>query len=77
MNRNVKITDLRIRVPGLSQHDARVFGESVARRVSESLPAQSGPREIGQLRIRVSVPEGSSPETLRSAVAKAIQEALG
>jgi hypothetical protein len=77
MNHNVTIADLRIRVPGISPHEGRAFGESVVRQVSESLPEQSGARELGRLHLRVSVPEGSSREAVRAAVVKAIREALG
>jgi len=76
MNPNVKIGDLRIRVPGLSKDQARTFASDVANRVSDTIPAQAWSRQLGQVRVRVAVPEGSSQETLKRAVARAIRGAL-
>jgi hypothetical protein len=76
MNPDVKIGDLRIRVPGLSADQARSFASDVARMVSEGLPSPAQTRDLEQVRVRVSVPQGSSHETLRASVAKAIREAL-
>ena len=72
----VEIGDLRIRVPGLSAQEARGFAGDIARRLSQALRA-APPRQLGQLHLRVTVPQGASRETLKSAVARAIVEALG
>jgi hypothetical protein len=76
MTPEVKIGDLRIRVPGLSPEQARSFASDVARRVSESLPSPVRTADFAQITIRLSVPEGSSHEALKAGVAKAIREAL-
>jgi len=76
MTPDVKIGDLRIRVPGLSAEQARSLASDVARTVSEGLPSPVREAELGQVKIRVSVPDGSGHEALKASVAKAILEAL-
>jgi hypothetical protein len=77
MSRDVKIGDLRIRVPGLSLHDARQLGQLIANRAGASLP-EGGQRSasLGEVRVRVAAPAGSNRDSLVGLVAKAIAEAL-
>jgi hypothetical protein len=72
----VTIGSLRIRTPGQTVEQARSLGAEIARRVVDGLPDSTPSREVGEIRVRVQVPAGSSHESLVSAVANAIEEAL-
>jgi hypothetical protein len=73
---DVLIGDLRIRLPGLPAEHARSFASEVAKMVSEGLPSPQRTGDLGQVKVRVSVPEGSSYAALKASVAQAIREAL-
>lgn len=68
----VKIEEMRLRVPGISADEARGLGEEVARRIADGLPVVNGTRQLGALRLRVTVPEGTSRDQMASLIAETI-----
>jgi hypothetical protein len=72
----VRIDELHLRVPGLSQDDGRRLGEEVARQVADQLPTGGRIEELGALSVRLTVPEGTSRDRLAAAIANLILERL-
>jgi hypothetical protein len=72
----VRIDELRLRVPGLSEPEARRLGEDVARRVADGLAAHGRVEHLGLLDLRISMPSGVSKERLAERIAEEILKKL-
>lgn len=72
----VHIEELRLRVPGLTELEARRLGEEVARRVAYALPAGRRGTDLGLLELRVSLPVGMPKELLAERIAEGILKNL-
>jgi hypothetical protein len=73
---DVRIDQLRLRVPGLGSEAAARLGQDVCRRVAAGLPTDAGPRHLGALQLRVEAPVGTSQTRLAETIASAILERL-
>ena len=72
----VRIGELHLRVPGLTQEEGRHLGEQVARYVADRLPDDGRIEQLGALSLRVSLPTGTPRHRLAAAIAQTILEAL-
>jgi len=72
----IRIDQLRLRVPGLTEQEAHKLGEEVARRVADALPAQSRVEHLGLLDLRISVPTGTPKDQLAQHIAEEILKRL-
>ena len=68
----VKIDELRLRVHGLTRHDAGQMGEQVARELTAQLRIPAEPRQFGSLHVRVKARAGDSPRHLSSTIVGSI-----
>jgi GGDEF domain-containing protein len=73
---SVRIDELILRAPGLTEEEARRMGEEVARRISGSLPVQGRVARLGALELRLTIPYGIPRERLAEQIAQAILEKL-
>jgi hypothetical protein len=73
---SVRIDELILRAPGLTEEEARRMGEEVARRVAGSLPQQGRAERLGALELRLTIPYGMPYERLAEQIAQAILEKL-
>ena len=72
----MRIDQLRLRVPGLTEQEARQLGEEIARRVADSLPSQGRVEHLGLLDLRIAVPAGTSKDRLAQRIAEEILKRL-
>jgi hypothetical protein len=72
----VRIDELILRAPGLTEEVARRMGEEVARRVAGSLRPYGRVARLGALELRLTIPYGIPHERLAEQVALAILEKL-
>ncbi len=72
----VRIDDLRLRIPGLTEPEARRLGEDVARRVAEELPPRGRVDRLALLDLRLSVPVGVAKDQLAGRIAEEILKRL-
>jgi hypothetical protein len=72
----VRINDLRLRVPGLTEDEGRVLGEEVARVLSEGLPEWIVDRELAALDLKVKIPAGTPRSDIGRIVGQHILGAL-
>ena len=73
---SIRIDKLRLRVPGLSAEEGRAFGEEIAHRLSACIIDRIKPQQIGELRLRVQIPAGTSRNQIAPAVSDLIIRAL-
>jgi hypothetical protein len=76
MRADLRIEELVLRVPGMSQAEAGVFGALAARRVAERLGAAGLDRVPHGLDVHLRVAPGLPPERLADAIAQAVLDAL-
>lgn len=74
---SVRIDEMSLLVSGLSVHEARRFGEAVARRVAQSLRTEGQAGRLGALDLRVPPPPGATIDRLVEIVAEQILLRLG
>ena len=72
----IRIGELRVRVPDISNDEARPLGQEVARHLSEQLPLRMVPQQLGALEVKVPVPQGAGRERLPQLISEAILKAL-
>jgi hypothetical protein len=72
----IRIGELRLRIPGLSPLQARALAENISHRIADGLTEQGAKGRFGLLELRVPVPRGSSPDRIEAAVAKSILQGL-
>lgn len=73
----VDIQEMVLRVPGLSEEEARMLGQEVAERVADGLSPEGSRKELGVLDLRVGIPQGTPRQRLGMAIAEAIIKGLG
>ena len=72
----IRIDQLRLRVPGLTEQEGRQLGEEIARRVADALPTHGRVEHLGSLDLRISVPSGTSKHRLAERIAEEILKRL-
>jgi hypothetical protein len=72
----IRIDQLRLRVPGLTQQEAHNLGEEVARRVADALPAYGRVEHLASLDLRIFMPSGTPKDQLAEGIAKEILKRL-
>jgi hypothetical protein len=72
----LRIETLNLRIPGLTEAEARQLGREVVQRIAEGLPAQARALRLGALDLRVTVPGGMPRDHLAERIAMAILERL-
>lgn len=72
----IRIGQLRLRIPGLTEQEARKLGEEIAWRVADRLLPHGRVKHLGLLDLRISLPRGTSKERLAERIAEEILERL-
>lgn len=72
----VRIDELRLAAPGLSERDAQRLGQEVARRLSLRLPAQPGDVRLDKVELRLSGVDPTNLERLADAIVATILQQL-
>jgi hypothetical protein len=73
----VQINDLRLRVPGLTETQARQLGQAVAKRLADLPIGASDPLTIRTMSVRVKTTTGDSLTRLANEIAATVQRRLG
>ncbi len=68
----IRIDQLRLRVPGLTAQEAHKLGEEVARRVADALPSYGRVEHLASLDLRIFVPSGTPKDRLAERIAHEI-----
>jgi hypothetical protein len=68
----IRIDELRLRIPGLTEVEARRLAEDIARRVSEHIRPGGPVRRYSLLDMRLRIPTDVSREQLASRIAEEI-----
>jgi hypothetical protein len=76
MPEHVRIGQLRLHVPRMSEASARALGERVAAGIAERLSATAPGRSLGELHIRLRQPAGANTATLHVEIVSAIMRSL-
>lgn len=66
------IDELRLRIPGLTEVEARRLAEEVSRRVAEHIKPRGPVRSYSLFDLRLSIPTGVSREQLAARIAEEI-----
>lgn len=72
----VKIDEMSLNIPDLSQEAANILGRDVIRRVSQKLPERIRSRRLASLDVQVSIPQGTPTERLAEMIAEQICRSL-
>lgn len=72
----VEINEMVIRIPGMGNQAARSMGEMVAGRMAEGLAGETGNRKIDELNVRLSLPEGTSHESMADSIVQQLVNQL-
>lgn len=72
----IRIDELRLRIPGLTEHEARRLGQEIARRVAEELPPESRTERLSLLELRIPLPTGVPKDRLAARIAQEIVKKL-
>ena len=66
----IQIEQMIMRVPGMSEEEARLLGQEAAQQISAHLPEQAGYRYIPNLNVQLSLPANASRSELVSLLAE-------
>ena len=72
----VKIDEMRLSIPGLSQEAANLLGRDVIQRLSKRLPENIRSRRMASLDVKVRIPQGTPKERLAEMIAEQICKSL-
>lgn len=72
----VKIDQLHLSIPGLSQEAANILGRDVVRRVGQKLPSKIRGARLVSLSLKVEIPRGTPTELLAEIIADKICRSL-
>jgi len=72
----VRIDELRLRIPGLNEAEARRIGEEITRLVADELPSRGSMRQFSLLDVRLSIPASVSIDRLAARIADEILNKL-
>ena len=72
----VKIDEMYLNIPGLSQEEANMLGREVIRRVGKQLPKKIRSSRIASLEVKVNIPQGTPTERLAEMITEQICKSL-
>ena len=72
----VRIDELRLMLPGLTQHDARRLGREVARRLNALLPAAVPVARLDVVELQLTIGSRASLEQMADAIVATILKRL-
>ena len=72
----IRIDQLRLRVPGLTEQEGHKLGEEVAQRVADALPLYGRVEHLGSLDLRIFIRSDTSKERLAERIAEEILKRL-
>ena len=72
----VRIDELRLMLPGLTQHDARRLGREVARRLTAQLPAAFPVARLDVVELQLTIGSRASLEQMADAIVATILKRL-
>jgi hypothetical protein len=72
----IRIDELRLRVPGLTREQAYLLGQEVAQRLAVELSASTRTQQLGVLNLRVNLEPGTPRERLGELIAQAVTRSL-
>jgi len=72
----IRIDELRLRVPGLSEDEARKLAVEVTRRIAERILEAGKEFSLGRLDLRISVPQGIGRDRLAKEISEEILRRL-
>ena len=72
----VRIDELRLMLPGLTQQDARRLGQEVARRLNAQLPAAFPAARLDVVELQLSIGNRASVEQMADAIVATILKRL-
>ena len=72
----VKIEQMQLNIPGLSQEAANILGRDVVSRLGRKLPPKVRESRLSSLRIKVNIPQGTPRELLAEIIADQICRSL-
>lgn len=73
---SIKIDQICLSIPGLSQEAANILGREVIQRVGEKLPEKIRSRRLASLNVQVSIPKGTPAERLAEMIAEQVCKSL-
>jgi hypothetical protein len=74
--KEVKIEEMRLRVPGVFEKDAQSIGENAMQQVAISLPPTLQNKRLDALDLKVNVSQGASRTEMTRLIAEAILKGL-
>lgn len=72
----IRIDELTLRVPGLTEDEGRQLGNTVADRLSAQWPATITSQHLDDLTIQLTVPSGASSSDLADAIVAQILDQI-
>lgn len=72
----LKIDEMRLSIPGLSQETANMLGRDVIKRISKKLPENMRSRKLASLDVTVRIPQGTPKEQFAEMIAEQICRSL-
>jgi len=72
----VHIDEMKLRLPGVTEKEAREIGEDVAKRIRESLPGSFQAKRVDTIDLRLSIPTGVSGSEMKRIIAEAVLKAM-
>ena len=74
--RTIRIDNLHLDVPHMNADQARRLAHDVTQRIAASLPDQIESKDLGLLRLNLTVPKGADQSRISVLVAQAIVQAI-
>jgi hypothetical protein len=74
--KEVHIDHMRLRIPGVENHEAHKIGQEVAKQLSESLPGSFLSGKIDTLNLKVSISRGASSSDISKLITETILKGL-
>jgi hypothetical protein len=74
--RTIRIDNLHLNVPHMSGEQAHRLAHDVTQHIADSLPDQIKSRDLGLLKLNLTVPKGADQSQISVLVAQAIVQAM-
>jgi hypothetical protein len=74
--KEVKIEEMRIRVPGAFEKDAQSIGQDAMQQVARSLPPSYQNKRLDAINLKVNISQGASGTEMTKLIAEAILRGL-
>ena len=71
-DKEVKIEELTLRIPGAYENEAQAIGQDVMQQVADSLPASFQNRYIDTMNLKMNISPGTSKNEMTKLIAEAI-----